>query len=193
MFRKLYEWTISLAGRPRAPVALGAVSFAESSFFPIPPDVVLVPMALARPDRAWLYAAICTVTSVLGGLVGYMIGWLLYDTVGAWVIRLYGLEGKAEAFRAQYAAIGHWVILIKGFTPIPFKLVTIMSGAASYDLFWFVLLSTLTRGGRFFAVAGLMNRFAGPVKAVLEKHTDLVVIVIVAAIVAGFLIARWLI
>lgn len=193
MFRRLYDWTISLAGRPRAPLALGAVSFAESSFFPIPPDVVLVPMALARPDRAWLYAAICTVTSVLGGLVGYLIGWLLYDSVGQWVIGLYGLQEKAEAFRQQYASIGHWVILIKGFTPIPFKLVTIMSGAAHYDLFWFVALSTLTRGARFFAVAGLLNRFAGPVRAVLEKHTDLVVIVVVAAIVGGFLIARWLI
>jgi membrane protein YqaA with SNARE-associated domain len=193
MFRRLYDWTISLADRPRAPVALGAVSFAESSFFPIPPDVVLVPMTLARPERAWFYAAICTVTSVLGGIVGYLIGWLLFDTIGQWLIQVYGLEGKADTFRQQFAAWGHWVILIKGFTPIPFKLVTIMSGAAHYDLLWFILLSTVTRGGRFFAVAGLLNRFAGPIRALIEKHTDLVVIVLVVTIIGGFLIARWLI
>jgi membrane protein YqaA with SNARE-associated domain len=146
MLRHLYDWTLSLAARPSAPYALGTVSFAESSFFPVPPDVMLVPMALARPDRAWTYALICTVTSVAGGILGYVIGALLYESVGAWVFRLYGLTESAESFRASYAQYGHWIILLKGLTPIPYKLVTITSGFAGYDLFWFVALSILTRG-----------------------------------------------
>ncbi|HEX2726060.1 MAG TPA: YqaA family protein, partial [Beijerinckiaceae bacterium] len=132
MFRRLYDWTLALASRPAAPWALGAVSFAESSFFPVPPDVMLVPMALARPDRVWSYALIMTLTSVVGGMAGYAIGALLYESLGQWLFRLYGLSEGAEAFRAGYAHYGHWVILLKGLTPIPYKLVTITSGFAGY-------------------------------------------------------------
>ena len=146
MLRRLYDWTLSLAARPSAPYALGAVSFAESSFFPVPPDVMLVPMMLARPDKAWSYALICTVTSVLGGILGYVIGLALYDSIGSWLFRLYGLTEGAEAFRHGFAEYGHWVILLKGLTPIPYKLVTITSGFAGYHLGWFILLSILTRG-----------------------------------------------
>ncbi len=190
MFRRLYDWTMALAGRPQAPAALAAVSFAESSFFPIPPDVMLVPMALARPEQAWHYAALCTIASVAGGLLGYAIGALLFDTAGRWIINLYGLGAGAEDFRQRYAEIGHWVILLKGVTPIPFKLVTIVSGAAGYDLATFVLLSIITRGARFFIVAGLLNRFGGPIRAVIEKHTEVVVGLLVVAIVGGFFLAK---
>lgn len=192
MFKRLYDWTIGMAESPRAPQALAAVSFAESSFFPVPPDVMLVPMTMARPKKAWTYAAICTVASVLGGIVGYLIGALLYDTVGAWLIRLYGYGDKMDAFRALYQQHGHWIILIKGFTPIPFKLITIASGLAGYDFLMFVLLSIITRGARFFLVAGVMNRFGAPIRRFIEDNLTLVGIVTVVAIVGGFVVAKTL-
>ena len=191
MFRRLYDWTLSLAGRPAAPYALGAVSFAESSFFPVPPDVMLVPMTLARPDRAWFYALVTTLTSVAGGLAGYAIGALLFDTVGAWVFQVYGLGSKAEAFQKSYQEYGHWVILLKGLTPIPYKLVTITSGAAHYDLFWFTVLSIITRGARFFFLAALLGRYGEPIKGVLDRHFNAVMAGLIAAIVLGFVAFRY--
>jgi Predicted membrane protein len=192
MLRRLYDWTLSLAGKPSAPYALAAVSFAESSFFPVPPDVMLVPMMLARPDKAWSYALICTIASVLGGILGYFIGLLLYDSVGAWLFQVYGLTEGAEAFRHGYAEYGHWVILLKGLTPIPYKLVTITSGFAGYSLGWFILLSALTRGARFFAVALLMSRFGPSIKSLIDRHFNLVAALAIAAIVGGFVAFRYL-
>jgi Predicted membrane protein len=192
MFRRLYDWTLSLAGRPRATWALGAVSFSESSFFPVPPDVVLVPMALARPDRAWFYAMVCTVTSVAGGLLGYAIGALLYDSLGLWLIQLYGYGDKVDTFRSAYAEYGHWVILLKGLTPIPYKLVTITSGFAGYDLFWFIVLSIVTRGARFYLVAGVMHRFGEPIRRLLDEHLTLVASIVIVGIVGGFAAAALL-
>ena len=192
MFRSLYDWTLAQAARPSAPRALGAVSFAESSFFPVPPDVMMVPMVLARPDRAWSYALITTATSVAGGLAGYVIGALLYDSVGQWLFRIYGLTSGAEAFRAAYADYGHWVILLKGLTPIPYKLVTITSGFAGYDLFWFTVLSIITRGVRFFALAALLGRFGPAIKAVLDRHLNAVLGALAATVVLGFVAFRFL-
>lgn len=191
MLRRLYDWTLSLAARPAAPYALGAVSFAESSFFPVPPDVMMVPMTLARPDRAWFYALVATLTSVVGGLAGYAIGALLYDTLGAWLFRLYGLTAGADAFRAAYAQHGHWIILLKGLTPIPYKLVTITSGFAGYDLFWFTVLSLVTRGGRFFLLAALLGRYGEPIKGVLDRHFNAVMAGLAATIVLGFVAFRY--
>jgi len=186
MLRRLYEWVLALAGKPSAPWALGLVSFAESSFFPVPPDAMMVPMAVSRPDRVWLYATIATVASVLGGLVGYAIGALLFDSVGAWVFRVYGLEGAATTFEESYARYGHWVILLKGLTPIPYKLVTITSGFAHYSLFWFVLLSVITRGARFFLLAALLSRFGVQIRGVLDRHLNAVAAISVAVVVLGF-------
>ncbi len=174
MFRRLYEWILDLAGRPSAPYALGAVSFAESSFFPIPPDAMMVPMAVSRPDRVWQYATVATITSVLGGLLGYAIGALLFDSVGQWLFNLYGLSEKAKTFQESYATYGHWVILLKGLTPIPYKLVTITSGFAHYDIFWFVVLSLITRGGRFFLLAALLKRYGVSIRTVLDRHLNVV-------------------
>jgi len=186
MFKRLYDWTIRLAESRHAPRALGAVSFAESSFFPVPPDVMLVPMVMARPDRAWNYALICTIASVLGGILGYAIGAMLFDTVGAWLVRFYGYGNKIEDFRQLYQQYGHWIILIKGLTPIPFKLVTIASGLAGYDLFWFILLSIVTRGARFYMVAGVMNRFGVPLRRFVEANLTAVGLATVAVILLGF-------
>jgi membrane protein YqaA with SNARE-associated domain len=192
MLRRLYDWTLSLAARPSAPYALAVVSFAESSFFPVPPDVMLVPMMLARPDRAWTYALICTVTSVVGGVLGYLIGLFLYDSIGSWLFQFYGLTDGAEAFRKAYAEYGHWVILLKGLTPIPYKLVTITSGFASYSLFWFVVLSIVTRGARFFFIALLMTRFGPAIKSMIDRHFNLIAALAIVALVGGFVAFRYL-
>ncbi len=192
MFRRLYHWTLSLSASPRAPVALGAVSFAESSFFPIPPDVVLLPMALARPEKAYTYAAICTVTSVLGGLLGYAIGALLYDTLGVWLVGVYGYGQKIETFRALYQEWGHWIILIKGLTPIPYKIVTIASGIAEYNLFWFVVLSIITRGMRFFLIAALIHRYGVEIRGFIEQRLGLLLGLVAAGVVGGFVLVKYL-
>lgn len=192
MFRKLYDWTMSLAGSNRAGYWLAAVSFAESSFFPIPPDVMLVPMVLARRDKAYLYAAICTVASVVGGMLGYAIGLFLFDSVGSWLIRVYGYGQSFDEFRAAYADYGAWIILIKGLTPIPFKLVTIASGFAAYHFPLFVLLCIITRGARFFLVAFFLRIFGEPVRDFIEKRLDMVMWVFLAVIVGGFVAARYL-
>jgi membrane protein YqaA with SNARE-associated domain len=141
MLRRLYDWCIAAAGKPHASWTMGTVSFAESSFFPVPPDVMLIPLSLARPDRAWSYATLCTWTSVAGGVLGYLIGAVLYDSVGQWLIQLYGYGDKVEAFRDAYARYGAWIILLKGLTPIPYKIVTITSGFAGYNLPLFIALS----------------------------------------------------
>lgn len=192
MLRRLYDWTLALAARPSAPWALGAVSFSESSFFPVPPDVMLVPMALARPAKAWSYAAVCTLTSVAGGLLGYLIGALLYDSLGQWLFQIYGLTEGAEAFRAAYAQHGHWIILLKGLTPIPFKLVTITSGFAGYDLLWFTVLSLVTRGGRFFFLAALIGRFGPLIRDVIDRHFYKVALGFILCVVGGFVAFRYL-
>src|SRR5438105_11045614 len=170
MLRRIYDWCIDAAHRPYALWIMGVVSFAESSFFPVPPDVMLVPMALARPERAWLYASVFTSTSVLGGILGYAIGALLYDSIGHWLIEFYGYGDKVEAFRAGYAEYGAWIILLKGLTPIPYKLVTITSGFANYDIWLFIGLSVIARGGRFFAVATLLTRYGQWIRARIEKR-----------------------
>ncbi|CAO4139394.1 hypothetical protein LPLAFNJD_LOCUS428 [Methylorubrum aminovorans] len=186
MLRRLYEWILALAAKPSAPWALGAVAFAESSFFPVPPDAMMVPMAVSRPDRVWLYATIATVASVLGGLLGYAIGALLFDSVGLWLFNLYGLADKAETFQASYGTYGHWVILLKGLTPIPYKLVTITSGFAHYSLFWFTLLSVVTRGARFFLLAWLLGRYGIGIRAVLDRHLNVVAGLFAAVVILGF-------
>lgn len=186
MLRRLYNWTLGLASRPYAVYALALVSFAESSFFPIPPDIMLVPMALAQPKRIWFYALVCSVASVLGGLVGYMIGALLYDSIGSWIFNLYGLTDSAHQFRESYANYGHWVILLKGLTPIPYKLVTITSGFAGYNIFWFTVLSIITRSGRFFILALLLSRFGPFIKRQLDKHLTVILTVFVVVLVGGF-------
>jgi membrane protein YqaA with SNARE-associated domain len=189
MLRRIYDWCIDAAHKPYALWIMGAVAFAESSFFPIPPDVMLIPMSLARPQRAWLYALVCTATSVLGGILGYAIGALLYDSVGHWLITLYGLSDKIDAFRASYAQWGALIIIGKGLTPIPYKLVTIASGFAGYNVGLFILCSIIARGGRFFIVAILLNRYGDIIRAEIEKRLGLWVALGAAVLVAGFYIA----
>jgi membrane protein YqaA with SNARE-associated domain len=193
LLRRLYAWCLDAAHKPHAMWSMSAIAFAESSFFPIPPDVMLVPMALARPERAYVMAARCTVASVLGGLVGYSIGALLYDSVGAWLIHLYGYGDKVESFRAAYAQWGAWIILLKGLTPIPYKIVTITSGCAGYNLALFVVFSFIARAGRFFLLAFLLHRYGEHARHIIEKRLGLWVTLGAAVLVIGLVIAVYLI
>ena len=192
MLRRLYDWCIAAAGKPYATWIMGIVSFTESSFFPIPPDAMLIPMSLARPDKAWFYATVCTLTSVAGGVLGYFIGAVLYDSVGQWLIQLYGYGDKVEAFRAAYAEWGGWIILLKGLTPIPYKIVTIASGFAGYNLFMFVLLSFVARGMRFYLLAFLLNRYGAQARAIIEERLGFWVTIGTIVLVVGIIAALYL-
>jgi membrane protein YqaA with SNARE-associated domain len=192
MLRRLYDWCIVAADKPYATWLMGVISFVESSFFPIPPDAMLIPMSLARPDKAYFYATVCTLTSVAGGVLGYFIGAVLYDSIGHWLIQLYGYGDKVEAFRESYAHWGGWIILLKGVTPIPYKIVTIASGFAGYNFVMFVLLSLLARGMRFFAVAFLLNRYGVQARAMLEERLGLWVTIGAVVLIAGIIAALYL-
>ena len=192
MLRRLYDWTIAHAASRRAPWVLAAVAFTESSFFPIPPDVLLVPMALAARERAFRYAAICTVASVIGGLAGYAIGHFMFETLGRFLISIYGGADGYEKFRCFYAEWGALVILVKGLTPIPYKIVTIASGVAGYDLIAFTLLSVVTRAGRFFLVAALVYWFGPPIREFIERRLTLATTLFAVGLVGGFVALKYL-
>jgi membrane protein YqaA with SNARE-associated domain len=189
MFDSLYPRIKALAESRHAEASLAAVAFAESSFFPIPPDILLAPMALARPERAWRFALVATVASVLGGMLGYAIGAVLYSTIGAWLVNLYGYGAKMEALRLTYAQWGWLVILVKGATPIPYKLVTITSGLLGYSFPLFVALSLITRGARFFLVAGALHLFGEPLRRAFERNFAAALGAFVALVAVGFVIA----
>jgi membrane protein YqaA with SNARE-associated domain len=193
LLRRLYDRVVAAAGKPHATWTMGAVSFAESSFFPIPPDVMLIPMALARPDRAYSLALWCSVMSVVGGMLGYAIGALLYDSVGQWVMHIYGYGDRVEEFRAAYARWGAWIILLKGLTPIPYKIVTITSGFAGYNFGLFVLFSAITRGARFFVLAFLLHRYGEQARHIIEKRLGLWTALFALVLVAGFVIVFYLV
>jgi membrane protein YqaA with SNARE-associated domain len=185
MLRKLYDWVIALARSRHAPIALAIVSFAESSFFPVPPDVMLAPMVATRPNRAFVYAGICTAASVIGGLLGYAIGVYL-EPLGEAILRIFGhANGRAE-FQHCFDQWGLWVILIKGATPIPYKLVTITAGFARFDLFTFVWASILTRGFRFFAVATVLKFYGPQILEQVEKRLNLFAVLFLVVLVGGF-------
>ncbi len=186
MLKSLYDRMFRAAESPQAPYWLAVVSFAESSFFPVPPDVMLAPMAMAKPSRALWYALICTVASVLGGLLGYAIGAYAYEAIGSFFVA----PEKVELFRVWYKEYGALLILAKGLTPIPFKLVTIASGVAGYDLFWFVILSAITRGARFFAVAGILNYLGPSARGLIERHLVAATAILIGAIVGGFILVK---
>lgn len=184
--RRAYDRMLTAARGPNAEPALAVVSFAESSFFPIPPDIMLIPMMIARPDRIWRLAGICTIASVIGGLFGYLIGYALYATVGQWLIAVYGLGEDMAAYTDAFDTWGFAIIVAKGMTPIPYKLVTIASGVARMDLALFILASVIARGMRFFLVGLLIRLFGAPIQAFIEKYLTLCFLGFLALIVLGF-------
>ena len=192
MLQRLYQRVLALAASRHAPWWLAAVSFAESSFFPVPPDALLVPMALARPDRAWRLAAICTAASVLGGILGYYIGYALFEVLATPLLRFYHYEEAFELFKQKYAEWGLWIILIKGVTPIPYKIVTIASGAASFSFPIFVAASIVTRGARFFLIATALHYWGDQVRVFIEERLTLVTTMMAVGIVFGFVVLKYL-
>lgn len=184
MLRRLYDWVMGLAASRHAEKSLFAVSFAESSFFPIPPDVMLAPMCLAKPEKAWRYAALCTLASVLGGILGYAIGFFLQD-LGIWLMKITGHAGGLEEFQCWYGKYGVWVILAKGLTPIPYKLVTVASGLAAFSFPMFITASVITRGARFFLVAFAIKRFGPTLLPVIERRLALFAGILIALLVIG--------
>jgi membrane protein YqaA with SNARE-associated domain len=186
MLRRLYDWTLSLAASRHALWALAAVSFIESSVFPIPPDALLIPMVIAAPSRAWLIAGVCTVASVLGGALGYLIGWGLFEEVGRPVLTFYGMDARFQDFAATYNDWGAWAVLIAGITPFPYKVITILSGATGLNFAVFMVASVVARGLRFFVIAALLRRFGTPIRDFIERRLGLVFSLGMAALVAGF-------
>ncbi len=190
MLRRMYDRVLALSASPHAPWWLALVAFAESSFFPVPPDALLLPMVATRPDRAWRLALVCTVSSVAGGLLGYAIGYALYEQVALPVIHFYHYDDAAAAVVENLRANGVWLVLAKGLTPIPFKIVTIAAGAVHLDLMSFVLACVVTRGARFFLEAAILKRFGAPVLRAVEKRLAMVMVGSIAAVVAGFLLLK---
>jgi membrane protein YqaA with SNARE-associated domain len=193
MLRRLYDWTMALAAGRHAEKALVGVSFAESSFFPIPPDLLLIPMVLAERSKALRYAFVCTVASVVGGIAGYLIGAFLFEQLARPILDLYGYGARFEEFAGWYNEWGAWIVFTAGLTPFPYKVVTIASGATHLDVLVFTLASIASRGLRFFVVAGLLYWIGPPIRAFIEKRLGLVFTAFVVILIGGFVVARYLV
>jgi len=193
MLRRLYDFTMGLAARPKASYLLAGVSFVESSIFPIPPDVMLIPMVLADRRRAWRIAAICSFFSVLGGLLGYMIGAFFFNLVGEAVIGFYGYEDKFTAFQHSYEEWGAWIVALFGLTPFPYKVITIASGVVHLNLVAFLVASVLSRSARFFLVAGLLYWFGEPIRAFIEKYLGILTLLFFVLLFGSFVLIKYMI
>ncbi|MGR3759485.1 YqaA family protein [Roseobacteraceae bacterium NS-SX3] len=192
MLRRLYDQTMALADHPKALWALAAVAFVESSVFPIPPDVLMIPMILARPSRAWLIALVALAASVAGGLLGYAIGAFFYDSIGQPVLSAMGKAGAMEEFNTRFNDFGFWAVLGAGITPFPYKVITIMSGWTGMPLATFLGTSILARALRFFIVAGLLWQFGSPVRGFIEQRLGMVFSVFIVLLFGGFLLVGYL-
>jgi membrane protein YqaA with SNARE-associated domain len=192
MMRRMYDWMMGMASSRSAPWALAFVSFVESSFFPIPPDVMLIPMVLSDRQKAWWYATVATVASVLGGLLGYAIGYYFYEAIGQPILKFYGRENALDAFIQFVHTYGVPAVIIKGATPIPFKVVTIAAGVAKMDLLAFIGASIIARAMRFYLVAALLYFFGQPIREFIERRLTLVTTVFVVVLVSGFVAVKYL-
>ena len=191
MIRPLYNWVLRQAETPYALWTLAAIAFIESSMFPIPPDVLMIPMIIAAPRRAWLIATVCTVSSVLGGALGWYIGWALFDSVGQPILDFYGKADAFETLRESYNDQGFWAVLIAGVTPFPYKVITIFSGVTGLNFGLFMATSVLARGLRFFIIAALLHRFGEPIRDFIDRRLGLVATVAVALLIGGFAIVKY--
>lgn len=192
MLRRLYDWTLSLAAHRHAERWLAGVSCLESSVFPIPPDVMLMPMCLARPSQAWRFAFICTIASVIGAVLGYLVGLLLFETVGQAVLRVYGYEAAFTDFQTRFTDYGVLAVLVFGLTPLPFKVITIASGVAALPILPFILASLAARALRFYVVAALLWRFGAPMKAFIDRYFNWLAILFSVLLVGGFVAVKYL-
>ena len=192
MIKQLYDWTISLAEHPRALWALALVAFVESSVFPIPPDILMIPMIIAAPYRAFLIAAVAMAASVLGAMLGYYIGWGLFESVGQPILDFYGKAHAAEEFADRFNSYGAWAVLVAGVTPFPFKVITIMSGWTGLSLPVFIISSIIARGLRFFIIAGLLWKFGTPIRDFIERRLGLMFTLFLVLLAGGFYAVKYL-
>lgn len=192
MLRRLYDFMMELASHPRASWALSAVAFAESSVFPIPPDVMLIPMVLAERAKAWFFAAISTLSSVLGGVAGYAIGYFLFELIGKPILGFYGYEEKFAQFAGRYNEYGAWIVFFAGVTPFPYKVITIASGATLLNFWVFMVASVAARGARFFLVSALLYWFGPPIRTFIERRLGLVTTLFLVSLFGGFIAIRYL-
>lgn len=190
MIRRLYDWTLGLAQHRHALWALAVVAFVESSFFPIPPDILMIPMIIARPNRAWLIAGVALLASVLGGLLGYAIGALAFESLGQPILASLGKADAMAEFSTRFNDMGFWAVLVAGVTPFPYKVITIMSGWTGMPLGTFIMTSILARGLRFFVVAGLLWRFGAPIRDFIERRLGLMFTLAVALLIGGFMVVK---
>ena len=190
VLEKTYRWALAKAGSPAGTFWLCLISFAESSVFPLPPDVLLVPMVLARRDQWFRLALMCTLSSVIGGILGYAIGFFLYETIGQAIVDFYHLEKEFHAFQDGFREYGAWILLAKGLTPIPYKLLTITAGVAKLDFFVFIIASIISRAGRFFIVAALLYRYGAPIQDFIETRLKLVSFLFLVLVVGGVLMIK---
>lgn len=192
LLKKSYNYLISYAERPNAFWMLMVISFAESSFFPLPPDPLLIAMVIANRRKAWRLAFMCTLSSVLGGILGYYIGYGFYETLGLWVIDTYGLQQTFHDFQESFKTWGFWIICLKGLTPIPYKLVTISSGFARFDLTQFLLASLVARGFRFFSLTGVLVLCGPQLKEYIDRHFNWIALISLTALVGGFVLFKYM-
>jgi membrane protein YqaA with SNARE-associated domain len=192
LIRKVYDLTLRISAHKHATWGLAGVSFVESSVFPIPPDVILIPMCIANRKKAFYYAAVCTVASVLGGLLGYAIGYALYESVGQKIIEFYGAGDKFGDMKARYDEYGGWIIFAKGLTPFPYKVLTILSGVMQMNLAVFIVSSVACRSLRFFLVAGLLWKFGEPVKVFIEKYLTWLALAFLVVLIGGFALIKYI-
>lgn len=192
MIRKLYDWTLHWSATPYALPALGVMSFVESSFFPIPPDVLLIAMVVAVPSRWFRTAVVCSVASVLGGMLGYLIGWQFMDVIGTRIVEFYHFQAKFDKIGSMYNEYEAWAVGVAGFTPLPYKVFTIAAGAFKIDFPTFVFASAASRSARFFLVAGLIYKFGAPVKAYIEKYFNLFTIAFVVLLIGGIVALKYI-
>ena len=191
MLKRLYDWVMELAARRDAVWVLAAIAFIESSVFPIPPDVLLIPMVLAARARAWRFAAVCTIASVLGGTAGYAIGYFLFETAGRPMLEFYGYADKFAHFSATYNDWGAWAVFIAGVTPFPYKVITILSGTTHLDPVIFTIASIAARGLRFFVVAALLYWIGPPIRDFIERRLGVVTVAFCVLLLGGFAVAKY--
>ena len=191
MMRRLYDWMMRAAADERAPHALFWVSFVESSFFPIPPDVLLIPMVLAQRLKAWAYATLATIGSVIGGVFGYLIGYFFFEAVGQPILKFYGKADSFGEFAQWFNEWGVWILLIKGMTPFPYKVLTITAGVTQMPLIPFMIASVIARAMRFYLVAGLLYWFGEPIRDFIEQRLSLVTTVFVVLLIGGFVAVKY--
>ena len=193
LLRKLYDWTLEKSKDPKAPWFLAIISFSESSFFPIPPDIILIPMVIAKRAKAWFFAFICTISSVFGGVAGYLIGYFFYLTIGEFIIELYSYQSEYSDFQSKYEGeIWLWFVFFAGLTPFPFKIITIASGALKINMISFIAIALISRGLRFYLVATLLKFFGNYIKEYIDKYFNILTFVFFILLIGGFIFFKYI-